>query len=82
MRRLRWLLSGQGPVEFHNVRLEPDYTRFWMSDSDAVSRLDSHEGCLFFHSRGYELLRPGPAWWRQLLARHAPVVARKPLAPM
>jgi hypothetical protein len=60
------------------TRLKPDYERFWMSDSDACSRLDVHEGCLFFHSRGYEVLSPGASTLRQVLARHAPVVVRKP----
>lgn len=76
-RRVRWALSGRRAEALQFTRLRPDYSRFWMSDSDAVARLDSHEGCLFFHSRGYELLRPGPAWWRQVFFRHGPVVARK-----
>jgi hypothetical protein len=76
VRRAAWALRP-GPLPFHFRRLKPDYRRFWMSDSDAASRLDSHEACLFFRSRGYEVLAPGRGTMRQLLARHEPVVVRK-----
>jgi SAM-dependent methyltransferase/uncharacterized protein YbaR (Trm112 family) len=78
VRRALWAVRP-GPTEMRFERLEPDYERFWTSDSDAAARLDAHEGCLFFHSRGYEVLSPGATALRQILARHAPVVARKPL---
>lgn len=77
-RRLLWTLGGGVPTALRYRRLRPDYSRFWMSDSDAVSCLDSHEGALFFHSRGYRVESPGTDWWRQLLASHAPLVAWKP----
>jgi SAM-dependent methyltransferase len=76
-RRARWSLRP-GPTSLRFERLRPDYETFWMSDSDAASRLDAHEACLFFHSRGYEVLAPGASAARQLLARHHPVVVRKP----
>lgn len=76
VRRIVWSLRRR-PSKFHCVRLTPDYERFWMSDSDAAVRLDSHEACLFFHSRGYEILRPGRRAIHQLLARHEPVIVRK-----
>jgi SAM-dependent methyltransferase len=66
-----------GPLPLHFGRLKPDYRRLWVSDSDAASRLDSHEACLFFQSRGFEVLAPGHGALRQLLARHEPVVVRK-----
>jgi SAM-dependent methyltransferase len=77
VRRVAWALQSRAS-SFRFGRLKPDYQRFWMSDSDAASRLDSHEACLFFHSRGYEVLSPGRGAVRQLLARHEPVVVRKP----
>ena len=80
VRRALWsALAGGAPTEMRFDRLAPDYEHFWMSDSDAAARLDTHEACLFFHSRGYEVLRPGPSAVRQILARHHPVVVRKPL---
>jgi SAM-dependent methyltransferase len=77
VRRLCWSFSKR-PVRLQFKPLRPDYARFWMSDSDAASRLDSHEGCLFFLSRGYTIIHPGPGALRQLLARHEPLIVRKP----
>ena len=77
-RRVLWSLGGRHPTSLRFRTLKPDYARFWMSDSDAVARLDSHEACLFFESRGYEVLRPGSSPWAQLLARHQAVVVEKP----
>ena len=77
-RRFAWGIAGNKATRFRFRRLCPEYSKFWMSDSDAVSRLDSHEAALFFHSRGYDVIRPGLSWVRQLLAGHAPLVAFKP----
>jgi hypothetical protein len=77
LRRLSWSL-GRGETRMRFGRLRPDYQTFWLSDSDAASRLDSHEGCLYFQSRRYEVLSPGAGVARQLLCRHEPVVVRKP----
>jgi SAM-dependent methyltransferase len=79
LRRALWSLRPL-PTALRFTRLRPDYETFWMSDSDAAARIDSHEGCLFFESRGYEVLRPGPGAAAQLLARHHAVVVRKPVA--
>jgi SAM-dependent methyltransferase len=81
LRRGVWHLAGGRPTRLRYNNLRPDYSHFWIADSDAVSRVDSHEGALFFHSRGYEVLRPGGAAIRQLLARHHAVVVRKPARP-
>lgn len=77
VRRALWAVHGC-PTTFLFGRLQPDYSRFWMSDSDAAARLDSHEACLYFHSRGYAVLSPGPRALDQLKARHEPVVVQKP----
>jgi uncharacterized protein YbaR (Trm112 family)/SAM-dependent methyltransferase len=78
VRRAGWALGGRRPTCFRFKRLRPTYDVFWLSDSDAASRLDSHEACLFFASRGYEMLTQ-PTLHQQLFARHEPVVVRKPL---
>ena len=78
LRRVLWSVKGGGETALRIGRLRPDYQRFWMSDSDAVSRLDSHEGALYFHSRGYRIASPGGATMRQLLASHQALIARKP----
>jgi SAM-dependent methyltransferase/uncharacterized protein YbaR (Trm112 family) len=77
VRRSFWSFCKK-PARFRFKQLRPDYSHFWMSDSDASSRLDSHEGCLFFLSRGYTILNPGPRAIWQLLARHVPLVVQKP----
>jgi SAM-dependent methyltransferase/uncharacterized protein YbaR (Trm112 family) len=77
VRRALWSLH-RSPEPLRFTRLRPDYDRFWMSDSDAASRLDSHEGCLFFHARGYRVLGPGEDAIRQILTRHEPVIVQKP----
>jgi SAM-dependent methyltransferase len=77
VRRAVWALAPI-PTTLRFKRLRPDYETFWMSDSDAAARLDSHEGALFFHSRGYQVASPGPSALRQLMARHVAVIARKP----
>jgi len=77
-RRIAWAIAGRRATRFRFRRLCPEYSKFWMSDSDAVSRLDSHEAALFFHSRGYTVMQPGISWVKQLLAGHAPLVALKP----
>jgi SAM-dependent methyltransferase/uncharacterized protein YbaR (Trm112 family) len=79
LRRAAWALGGRRPTHFRFRRLRPDYEVFWLSDSDACSRLDSHEACLFYRSRGYEVLAPGDSTSRQLLVGHVAIVVRKPL---
>ena len=51
----RWKATG-GPTALHYRRLAPNYTRYWISDSDAVNRLDQYETALWFLSRGDECL--------------------------
>jgi SAM-dependent methyltransferase len=79
LRRTLWSLRKR-PSPFHYQRLPANYERFWMADSDAVSRLDAHEACLFFHSRAYQVLRPGPRAMQQLFARHEALIVRKPVS--
>jgi SAM-dependent methyltransferase/uncharacterized protein YbaR (Trm112 family) len=78
-RRAVWGVSRK-PTFMRFERLRPEYKVLWTSDSDASARLDSHEGCLFFHSRGYDVLNPGPSVRQQILARHIAVVVRKPVS--
>ena len=50
-----------------------------MSDSDACSRIDSHEACLFFKSRGYDVLRPGNGTIKQLMVGGGAMIIGKPM---
>jgi ubiquinone/menaquinone biosynthesis C-methylase UbiE len=53
-RMLRLMVSALGPTRFHYSRITPNYTKYWMSDSDAVNTLDRLETALWFMSRGDE----------------------------
>lgn len=75
-RRLQALFSSR-PGKLSFKRLKPDYEQFWISDSDAASRIDIHEACLFFAARGYEILSPGKSSLKQVFARHVPLIAVK-----
>ncbi len=61
--------------------LEANYGKFWMADSDACASIDSHEGVLFFETRGYELLRPRGGTRVRVLFRAGALVVRKPASP-
>ena len=43
---------GRGPSRLHFTRLKPNYSRYWVTDSDAVVALDFFETYLWFSSRG------------------------------
>ena len=77
VRRLQWMATRR-PMPMPVHRLRPDYAHFWLSDSDATSRLDSHDGCLYFASRGYEILQPAGSTLKQVCAGHIALVVRKP----
>jgi SAM-dependent methyltransferase len=64
--------------ELRYQRLEANYEVYWTSDSDACSSIDSHEGILFFESRGYEILLPSGGVIAHLGARGGAIVVRKP----
>lgn len=52
-------LTG-GLTRFHYSRLTPNYTHYWVADSDAVNSMDPYEALLWFESRGDRCLNcPG-----------------------
>ena len=55
-RILRSLVALTGPTTLHYSRITPNYTTYWMSDSDAVNNIDRLEAALWFKSRGDECL--------------------------
>ncbi|AGA31591.1 methylase involved in ubiquinone/menaquinone biosynthesis [Singulisphaera acidiphila DSM 18658] len=61
----------------HWGRLTPYHGKAWISDADATSSIDCHEGILYFTSRGY-VCHSHPTAFRQLLAGHDVVVLEKP----
>lgn len=48
------------PTRLHYNLLEPNYSHYWMPDSDALNDLDFYETMLWFTSRGDECLNCGP----------------------
>jgi len=77
MRRAAAMVA-RSPTELRFRRLHANYERFWTSDSDACSSIDSHEGILFFETRYYKILIPSGGVAARLLARGGPVAVRKP----
>ena len=69
------------PTELKYKSLRPDYEKFWMSDSDACSCLDSCESVLYYRSRGCPILHPGTSLLRQLFLRYEPIIFQKPESP-
>jgi ubiquinone/menaquinone biosynthesis C-methylase UbiE len=69
----------RAPTRLHYTLLEPNYSHYWMSDSDALNDLDFYETMLWFTSRGDECLNCGP----NLLLQSDELVIRvhKPSAP-
>lgn len=53
-----------GPTRLHYTKLEPNYDRYWVADSDAINNLDYYEMLLWFTSRGDECLNcaEDPLW--------------------
>jgi SAM-dependent methyltransferase len=58
-------------------RLKPNLDEFLGTDSDAFTSLDPQAAILYFATRGWEVLSH-PTTRARLLARHEPVVVRKP----
>jgi len=56
IRAVRSVVARNGPTRLRYRRLTPNYEKYWMSDSDAVNAIDSHEAMLWFLSRGDECL--------------------------
>ena len=56
LRRTVWEINGGGPTTLRYRRLDPNFERYWVPDSDAVASLDPHEAMLWHTSRGDECL--------------------------
>ena len=59
LRTVLTALSGN-PSQLQFVRLKPNYSKYWVTDSDAAVSLDFYEIYLWFTSRGDECLNCGP----------------------
>ncbi len=73
-RLLGWALRRR-PTTFTYRELQPNYTHYWLSDSDAVNSMDPYEAILWFVSRGDACLSH-PTWTRQFLVRTGALIFR------
>jgi SAM-dependent methyltransferase len=61
-------MVSSSPTRFKYKKLNPNYKKFWMSDSDAVNSMDPYESIQWFVSRGDECLSH-PQGLRRFLVR-------------
>ncbi len=57
-------------------QLQPNYSDFWMSDSDAVHSIDPHDAILWFEANGFECVNQ-PLHLKALTVRTGDLVFRK-----
>jgi len=74
IRLLQTSLSGEPPPFKYNA-LTPNYTHYWVSDSDATTSMDPYEAILWYTSRGDEVLNYDSAL-RQFFVRTGPLIFR------
>ncbi len=72
-RRATYQASGKKPLSLRVKRLTPNYTTYWMPDSDAVNGIDPHEFILWFTSRG-DICLSHPGFKDQLMGEKEGVV--------
>jgi SAM-dependent methyltransferase len=75
--RRRITRRRENPLRFG--RLTPYHGDAWISDADATSSIDCHEGILYFTTRDY-VCHSHPTALKQILAGHDVVVLEKPIA--
>ncbi|GAB5442266.1 MAG: hypothetical protein Fues2KO_26150 [Fuerstiella sp.] len=63
------------PIALKFRRLDPDYSRFWMADSDACCSLDPFDVIQWFRSRGDEVVSH-PSWASAMLSRSEALIVR------
>lgn len=73
--RLAGRLLFRGSSRFKYRKLNANYTKFWVSDSDACNSMDPHEAILWFRSRGCECLSH-PGGVSSFLVRTGPIIFR------
>ena len=75
VRHLRFVI-GERLTMLRYKKLEPNYERFWMSDSDAVNNIDPHDAILWFESNGCRCLSH-PLHYKALLVRGGGLIFQK-----
>lgn len=72
IRTIEFLLSKK-PLEFEYEELNPNYTHFWMVDSDAINSIDPYETILWFLSRG-DLCASYTNWIKRFSVRTGAII--------
>jgi SAM-dependent methyltransferase len=67
---------GFKPKKIHFIRLKPNYTHFWMSDSDACNSIDPHDAILWFENHGMRCISH-TTFLKKILFRYEPIILRK-----
>ena len=78
-RMLREVLALTRTPSFVYDRLEPNLSEYVGTDCDAFTSMDPQAMALYFAGRGWEV-PSHPDFRSRMLARHEPVVVRKPVA--
>ncbi|HEX8170305.1 MAG TPA: class I SAM-dependent methyltransferase [Thermoanaerobaculia bacterium] len=76
-RVVRELRARRGAMAFDYGRLEPNLEEYVGTDCDAFTSMDPHAAIAYFATRGWTILSH-PDLRARMLARHEPVVVRKP----
>ena len=76
LRRGLWSIQGGGPTDFRYRRVEPNYDRYWVEDSDAINSLDPHEMMLWYTSRGDECVNCPQETGEQIKIGNQPLAIR------
>lgn len=70
-------LAGRARLGFEYRKLSPRFDTYTYTDCDAFTSMDPHAALTFFLSRGWQALSHR-GFRARMLARHEPVVVRKP----
>lgn len=70
-------LARRAPLPLDFKRLKPNLNEYLVSDSDAWASIDPHAAISYLRTRGYEV-ESHSRFVSRMLARHEPVLARKP----
>ena len=70
-------VAGKARLAFEYRKLSPQFDTYTYTDCDAFTSMDPHAALTFFLSRGWQVLSH-QGFGARMLARHEPVVVRKP----
>lgn len=75
IREIEYVLVKRS-LPFRYRKLKPNLEEYFCSDSDAFASMDPHMVILYYHSRGYKVIRCN-SFIDRILYKHKPVIVRK-----